>query len=126
MRFAALFFCAIVACSTNGSAGTATSDTAVARAEVVKLEAEARALAKTDGCTTSSQCRMAPVGNKACGGPRFYIPYCAASTDSAALFKKLDEVKAADGRLNKLTNAMSTCEMRMPPAPSFVGGHCGP
>src|SRR4051812_38887665 len=83
------------------------SDTAAARAAVVKLEGEAKTLARTEGCSSADQCRMAPVGDRPCGGPRLYIPYCAASTDSVALFKKLDEVKAADQRLNKLTNAAS-------------------
>lgn len=119
---------ALLACSkpTPNDAATVQNDTTAARASIAKLEAEVKAIAHTDGCASVDQCRQAPVGNRACGGPRYYIPYCAATTDSAALFRKLDELKAADDRLNKLTNAMSTCEMRLPPAPALVGGHCGP
>ena len=125
-RFTAILLCAVAACSTNGSAAKPASDTAAARAEVTRLESEARALAKTDGCSSAGQCKMAPVGDRPCGGPRLYIPYCTASTDSVALFKKLDEVKEADRRLNKLLNAMGTCEFKVPPTGTFVGGRCGP
>ena len=119
---------ALVACTRAGAwgEGAAANDTVAARAEVVKLEREAVALAHTEGCSSADQCRMAPVGDRPCGGPRLYIPYCAATTDSAALFKKLDEVKAADQGLNKLLGVAGTCEMRMPPVPAIVGGRCGP
>jgi len=109
-------------CSTNPQPGT--SDTAAARATVTRLEAEARALAKADGCTTASQCRTAPIGERPCGGPRTYVPYCTASTDSAVLFRKLDELKVAEKRYNELTGMASTCEFRTPPAVALSGGSC--
>jgi len=51
----------------------------------------------------------------ACGGPRLYLVYCAATTDTVALFRKLDELKAVEMNLNQSTNAISTCELRPPP-----------
>jgi hypothetical protein len=116
---------ALAACSIGGP-GVSANDTAAARATLTRLETEARALAKTEGCSAADQCRMAPVGDRPCGGPRTYIAYCAATTDSVALFRKLDEVKAAEQHLNQLTGAASTCEFRMPPVPSLSGGRCGP
>src|SRR5438046_3166798 len=53
---------------------------------LARLEREARTLAKTDGCSASESCRTAPVGWRGCGGPRTYLVYCAATTDSAALY----------------------------------------
>ncbi len=93
-------------------------------AAIVALENQAKAAAKTTGCSSESQCRSAPVGNRACGGPRYYIAYCAATTDSVALFRKLDEVKAAENAFNTKYGLASTCEFRMPPEVGIVGGGC--
>jgi hypothetical protein len=92
--------------------------------QVVELENQAKALAKADGCSSAAQCRTAPVGSRACGGPRYYIVYCAQSTDSAALFQKLDAIAAAEREFNTRYNVMSTCEFRMPPNVTFSGGSC--
>lgn len=93
-------------------------------AAIEKLEGEAKAIAKTSGCQASSECRTAAVGSRACGGPRYYIPYCAKATDSAALASKLDEVAKAEQAYNTKYQLASTCEMRMPPPVTLTGGVC--
>ena len=93
-------------------------------AQIVALENQAKALARADGCGSASQCRTAPVGSRACGGPRYYIVYCAQSTDSAALFRKLDAVATAEREYNARYQLVSTCEFRMPPNVTFVAGSC--
>jgi hypothetical protein len=95
-------------------------------AEIERLEAEAKALARSTGCTSSEGCRTAPVGNRACGGPRYYLVYCAPTTDSTALFSKLNEVVAAENEYNEEYGVVSTCEFRMPPEIAFSGGECRP
>ena len=89
-----------------------------------RLEQEAMAIAKTEGCTLADQCRTAPVGSRACGGPRYYLAYCRLTTDSAALFAKLDEVKKAEEEYNRRNQIGSTCEFRLPPAVEVTGGAC--
>lgn len=95
-------------------------------AEIERLENEAKALARATGCTSSEGCRTAPVGNRACGGPRYYLVYCAATTDSIALFSKLSEVVKAENEYNEEYEIASTCEFRMPPEIAFSGGECRP
>ena len=114
------------ACSASGSAavGDPSTDTTVARAQLVRLEADAKALVRTDGCNATGLCRTAPVGAKACGGPRLYFVYCAATTDSGALFRKLDELKAAEIKFNQAANVSGTCEFRTPPGVLAEGGSC--
>ena len=114
----------VSACAAPGSASVGTADTTAARAQLVQLEADAKALVRTDGCNASTQCRTAPVGAKGCGGPRLYFVYCAATTDSVALFRKLDELKAAEIRFNQSTNGVSTCEFRTPPEVVADRGSC--
>jgi hypothetical protein len=93
-------------------------------AGIEALEREAKAIARTTGCSSTSGCRAAPVGNRACGGPRYYIVYCAATTDSVELYRKLDEVAAAENAYNRKYGVMSTCEFRMPPDMALIGGEC--
>ncbi|SRR6266550_289082 len=90
---------------------------------ILKLEDEAKAIAKVSGCATS-ECRAAPVGSRACGGPRYYLPYCAKTTDSAALYRKLDGVAKAEQAYNRKYQIVSSCEFRMPPTVEAVGGSC--
>ncbi|HET7234549.1 MAG TPA: hypothetical protein VFJ16_31345 [Longimicrobium sp.] len=90
---------------------------------IARLEREARAIAHADGCT-ANQCRTAPVGSRPCGGPRTYIVYCAAKTDSAALFAKLDELARAEQAFNQRNQMASTCEFREPPSTRIENGRC--
>jgi hypothetical protein len=89
-----------------------------------RLEREAIALAKADGCSSVEQCRSAPVGNRPCGGPRYHIAYCPLTTDSAALFRKLDQLAKAEGEYNTKNGFVSTCELRMPTELTLTGGVC--
>jgi hypothetical protein len=103
----------------SGSVGTQDGDWAA----ILKLEGEAKAIAKATGCT-SGECRSAPVGSRACGGPRYYLVYCAKSTDSVALNRKLDEVAKAEQVFNRKYNIVSSCDFRMPPDVQVVAGAC--
>lgn len=113
---------AIVAgCKAPRQPATSAQDTAQAAEQetgqerIRRLEREASALARADGCTSGGECRAAPVGDRACGGPRTYIVYCARTTDSAALYRKLDELAEAERAYNRQQGLVSTCEFRLPP-----------
>lgn len=138
LRLAALAaLLAGAACAPGPSATPAdTGDTAIPRGgaappdapasveRVQRLEGEARALVRADGCGQAAQCRTAPVGSRPCGGPRDYVVYCALTTDSAALFAKLAELEAAERAYNERAGLMSTCEFRMPPGVALTAGRC--
>ena len=115
--------CAAPASRTGDTArsGTARLDDT---ARLARLEREARALVSTTGCATATSCRTAPVGWRGCGGPRSYVVYCPASTDTVALLRKLEELKRAETEYNERESVVSTCEMRMPPDVAVQGGSC--
>lgn len=106
------------------SGGAKNADTSAARAALSRLEADARALVSTNGCNMASRCRAAPIGARVCGGPRTYVAYCAATTDSMALFKKLDQLKTAETQINQQAGMLGTCEFLMPPTVTSQGGSC--
>jgi hypothetical protein len=95
-----------------------------ARPQLARLEQQARALARTDGCASVGACRTAPVGWRGCGGPRTYLVYCAATTDTVALFRKLKELETAERNYNASSSMMSTCEFRLAPAVRLEGRSC--
>ena len=106
--------------SPSGQASSEQSDWSA----IEKLEAEAKAMLKVDGCTASAECASSAVGRKACGSPRYYVTYCSRTTDTASLRAKLDEVVNAETAYNKKYSMMSTCEMRLPPGVELSGGQC--
>lgn len=123
----------VAACSMNATNDMGPTDTATSASsvtppsdteQIVTLEREALALAHNDGCSTSDQCRVAPVGAKACGGPRYWITWCPASTDSAALLQKLDELRTAEQNFNQLHGVVSDCSVVPPPTPVVSAGVC--
>ena len=107
--------------STPSKGAAATDDTT----RLAALERDARALVRSTGCAAASSCRTAPVGWRACGGPRTYVVYCAASTDTVALMRKLEELKRAEMDYLERSGMASTCEMRLPPAVGIEAGSCG-
>jgi hypothetical protein len=112
---------AAVACNAPRQPATSAHETGQSVAQetgeqrVQRLEREARALARADGCTSGGECRAAPVGDRPCGGPRTYLVYCARTTDSVALYRKLDELAEAERAHNQAQGLASTCEFRLPP-----------
>jgi len=107
--------------SDSGAARTARVDDTT---RMARLERDARALARTTGCDAASACRTAPVGWRGCGGPRAYLIYCPATTDTVALMRTLEELKRAEMAYNERESVVSTCEMRLPPNVTVQGGSC--
>jgi hypothetical protein len=93
-------------------------------AKIVQLEDQAKSIVRRDGCSSTADCNSAPVGSRACGGPRYYLVYCARTTDTIALKQKLGEVAAAERAYNTRYQIASTCEFRMPPKVGLVGQTC--
>jgi len=102
----------------------ATSSRASDSTHVADLEHAAVALAKTTGCSRDDQCRNVPIGAKACGGPRYYLKYCALGTDTVALFRAVARLDSAERAYNTKYHIVSTCQMILPTRPHLVGGAC--
>lgn len=93
-------------------------------AALERLKSEARQLARADGCSTSDQCRAAPMGAKPCGGPWEYLVYCSVTTDSATLHRHLELLRQFEDSLNKRYQRGSTCDMILEPTVVLEGNSC--
>ncbi|MEO8295264.1 MAG: hypothetical protein ABI613_07085 [Gemmatimonadota bacterium] len=75
-------------------------------------------------CGDVSQCRMIAYGAKACGGPKQYLVYSVAKTDSTALAALVARYNAMESALNNSEGRMSDCSMVAPPTLARVNGRC--
>jgi hypothetical protein len=91
---------------------------------IQSLESEARSLAVAEGCTEASQCKSAPVGVRACGGPRDYVVYCSVTTDENALLRALSQLQRSEERYNEQCGVMSICIFTEAPQVDLVNGVC--
>jgi hypothetical protein len=94
------------------------------RNEAVRMETEAWGLVHAE-CAGATDCAAAPVGAKACGGPRDYWVYCRTATDEAALLAKLEQARLLEARYNELTRSGWDCGLTHAPAEfSIENGRC--
>jgi hypothetical protein len=74
--------------------------------------------------STLSECALAPLGVRPCGGPRAYLAYSTAETDSAALRALLAVYERLDRERNEAQGLVSTCELMLPPDLALENGRC--
>lgn len=119
---------ALLACATPAPRSSDSVAVPTARVDdttrIARLERDARAFVRATGCDAAASCRTAPVGWRGCGGPRAYVVYCPATTDTVALMRTLEELKRAEMAYNERESVVSTCEMRLPPSVTVQGGSC--
>jgi hypothetical protein len=88
-----------------------------ARARIDSMIGDARA-------STLAECSLAALGVRPCGGPRAYLAYSTAQTDSAALAALLAVYERLDRERNEAEGLVSTCELMLPPALALENGRC--
>ena len=111
-----------IACSTSqpeaGSKPAASEDTLAAlRQGVIQLIGEPT-------CRASGECRVIAFGSKPCGGPRSYLPYSLAVTDSITLADAVRAFNNEDTKNNQVLGLMSDCSVVQEPAVICSQGLC--
>jgi hypothetical protein len=74
----------------------------------------------TAACSSAAVCRSLPLGSKPCGGPRQYLVYSLAVTDSARLAADAARYTQAEAQRNRETGLVSDCSMLIAPQVSCV------
>jgi hypothetical protein len=78
----------------------------------------------TAACSSPAVCRTLPLGSKPCGGPRQYLIYSLAVTDSARLAADAARYSQAEAQRNREKGLMSDCSMLIEPQVSCISGKC--
>ena len=88
------------------------------------LYSQIQELANVEGCTSSSDCALLPIGNKPCGGPESYMPYSKTNSDVAQLKKLGQEYSKMREQYNKDNQIMGTCVITPKPQVSCLRNQC--
>ncbi len=75
-------------------------------------------------CETQKQCRALAVGSRACGGPSAYLAYSTLNTDAKKLKNLAKRYGLANRKFNRLTNAISNCQMVLQPPIICLNSTC--
>ena len=94
------------------------------KAKIAEVANDVQVLIGEASCTTDEQCKAISMGNKACGGPSFYLPYSTASIDTDALGKLAIEHRELSRQYNQLLGMMSDCAFLTEPAVACVSQRC--
>ena len=78
----------------------------------------------TPQAETVTQCRVVPVGQKACGGPAAYRVYSASGDDELLIIQLAARVSAMDTEANEQFALASTCDVTPEPVVALQGGVC--
>lgn len=88
------------------------------------LYAQIQQVASIEGCTSSADCGLLPIGNKPCGGPEAYMPYSKTNTDVEALEKMGKQYEEMRKQYNKDNQVMGTCQVTPKPNVSCIRNQC--
>ncbi|GIZ52782.1 hypothetical protein [Noviherbaspirillum aridicola] len=70
------------------------------------------------------QCRVLPLGARACGGPQAYLVYSTARADERRLQELARQYTEAEQKYNRIAGTMSTCSHIEPPQVRLQHGRC--
>jgi hypothetical protein len=82
--------------------------------ELQQLMVKIKALAATSKCGDNIEMLSIAVGEKACGGPKIYVPYTN-SIDVNELTSLAAKYTSLEKTFNKKWNVVSDCALAMPP-----------
>lgn len=88
------------------------------------LYAQIQQAANIEGCSTSADCGLLPIGNKPCGGPEAYMPYSKSNSDVDALEKMGQQYAEMRRQYNKDNQVMGTCVVTPKPNVSCIRNQC--
>jgi len=88
------------------------------------LYAQIQQVASTEGCSTSADCGLLPIGNKPCGGPEAYMAYSKNNSDVDALKKMGQQYADMREQYNKDNQMMGTCQVTPKPNVSCIRNQC--
>ncbi|MFU8784008.1 hypothetical protein [Aliidiomarina sp.] len=96
-------------------------------AELSALLQEMRTLLGSPTAEHPNECRLVPVGEKACGGPeRFLLYSTSAVRDEEKLLELANEHRLLSAKFNEKYNIMSDCQVVTRPALTVRMGMCVP
>lgn len=111
----------LLACLACSSCVSAPTDATAPAAETLP---RIRALVGAAACTDNAQCRTAPLGSRACGGPEAYLAWSSAATPAAPLQQLLDRYQREREQADAKAGMASVCTVVPDPGAVCRAGAC--
>ncbi len=80
------------------------------KATISSAHEQLKQLIDDQSCDNSSQCKVLPVGSRACGGPSSFIVYSTKTADTAEVEKLAKDITALEKQFNAANDMMSICQ----------------
>ena len=77
-------------------------------------------------CTSDAQCRTPPIGEKACGGPEYWLAWSTTSGRASQLQRWAEELAALQRQRNERSGIQSTCQYNADPGAMCQAQRCVP
>ncbi|QPB81524.1 hypothetical protein CWC22_000210 [Pseudoalteromonas rubra] len=81
-------------------------------------------ITKDKECDTTTQCKVLPVGSRACGGPSDYVIFSTKTADPDKVKELADKLTHAEATYNAKNRMISICEHLSAPATQCVNNKC--
>lgn len=96
----------------------------VSRAAIQAANTQLKTLTENTSCDSSTQCRVLPVGSRACGGPSNYLIYSTKHSNNEDVEKLAKHITSLESQFNAQTGMMSICQHLTAPATQCSDNKC--
>ena len=91
----------------------------------IKIAKEALNTLITDTqCDTNAQCKVSPIGHRACGGPSAFIVYSTKTTEQKEVTALSEKVTTLESKYNTKEGLISTCQFLIAPSAQCIDNKC--
>jgi hypothetical protein len=92
--------------------------------DIKTAKAELNALVANNQCDTSEQCKIEPVGSRACGGPSGFTVYSTKTSNAADVIALSKTITSLERSYNSQNDMMSICQHLTSPSTQCVKNKC--
>lgn len=123
-QLAILLLLACTACATRADGPPSTPSTQAAPPAASGTLDRIHALVGKAECTSDSQCKVLPIGAKACGGPASHLAFSTAGTDAAELQALAERYHGEQQASNQRSGMISNCRVVPTPVAACRANTC--
>ncbi|ASM48344.1 hypothetical protein PESP_a0051 [Pseudoalteromonas espejiana DSM 9414] len=103
---------------------TKTDSKSVSVEDIKSVKAELNSLVANNQCDTNEQCKVTPVGSRACGGPSSFVVYSTKTANDADVLTLSKKITALESNYNAQNEMMSICQHLTTPSTQCVENKC--
>ncbi|EWH04069.1 MULTISPECIES: hypothetical protein [Pseudoalteromonas] len=100
------------------------SKSAPEKTTITAAHQQLKQLIQDPSCDNSSQCKVLPVGSRACGGPSSYVVYSTKTANSSEVEKIAQKITSLESQYNAANDVMSICQHLTAPGTQCSANTC--